>query len=347
MADPFTLQAHITDACDLQCHHCYRDERRQELDLPTWQRVLDDFTAFCQQRRIEGRVTFAGGEPLLRFTDLVTLTRQATTSGHQVHLLTNGLRLTLVWAQELKAAGCLRVQVSIDGERAAHEAIRGKDTYEAALAGLEHAATAGLARTISMTVDQTNARSVPAVAGIAAQYGAKLFVSRLVPCGRGAARAEQLLPASQWLAIMRLCLRQARKTGGNVALRDPLYGRFQGHATECSEGGVSGCACGYAGLAVEADGEAYPCRRLPVSLGNLKKVGLEEIWRSPVLEQLRDRDALGGTCGTCGWRSRCGGCRAVAWATTGSYLATDPQCPWAQSGWQNVMALGLRCLRVG
>lgn len=328
MADPFTLQAHITDVCDLQCRHCYRDQHRSELDLPTWQHILADFTAFCQQRRMPGRITFAGGEPLLRFSELLILTRQATQAGHQVHLLTNGIHLTPGWAQELKAVGCLRVQVSLDGNVTAHEAQRGPGTYAAALAGLHHAADAGLATTISMTLDQSNVQDVNAITQLAERLGAKLFISRLVPCGRGAAHAEAILPATQWLTVMRQCWQQARKTEGNVALRDPLFAPLQGKLADCPEAGVGGCACGYGGLAVESDGEAYPCRRLPIALGNLAAEGLEKIWQSPILEQLRNRDALEGACGSCAWRWQCGGCRAIAYAQTGRPHATDPQCPW-------------------
>jgi radical SAM protein with 4Fe4S-binding SPASM domain len=78
---------------------------------------------------------------------------------------------------------------------------------------------------------------------------------------------------------------------------------------------------------VEANGDVYPCRRLPVVIGNLLHDDLEEIWRGEALEQLRNRDALTDRCGRCRLRWHCGGCRAVAYALGGSALAEDPQCP--------------------
>jgi len=328
MSDPFTLQAHITDACDLQCRHCYRDQRRRELPLPAWRAILDDFTAFCRSRRIAGRVTFSGGEPLARYADLLELTRHAAQSHHQVHILTNGILLTPPRAAELKAAGCLRIQVSIDGDPAGHETLRGPGTYAAAVRGLEHAAAAGMATTISMTIGTWNTGCVDAVAQLAQRCGAKLFISRLVPCGSGAALAGQTLTPRAWLRIMRQCLRWGEKLPGGVALRDPMYARLQPRP-RAGESCVSGCACGYSGLAVESDGVAYACRRLALCLGNLTQTSLEEIWRSDALERLRDRDALEGACRTCRARWQCGGCRAIAHAVTGNAAATDPQCPWA------------------
>lgn len=344
MADPFTLQAHITDACDLECRHCYRQERRKDLDLAAWEGIVRGFTAFCERRRMAGRITFAGGEPLLRFGDLRVLMEQARAAGHQVHLLTNGIRLTAERARELAGAGCLRVQVSLDGDAVAHEAMRGAGTYAAALEGLRQAQAAGMAITISMTVDQNNVEAVGHVAEVARNLGAKLYVSRLVPCGRGAARMGQLLSAERWREVMQVCAREAQRSCGSVALRDPLYGRLNEEAEGDASGRVGGCACGYGGLAVEADGEAYPCRRLPMSLGNLAGGGWEEIWASPLLERLRDRDLLKGACGRCGWRWQCGGCRAVAWADTGDVMASDPQCAWAPSGWRRFTEL--RILRM-
>jgi hypothetical protein len=48
----------------------------------------------------------------------------------------------------------------------------------------------------------------------------------------------------------------------------------------------------------------------------------------PLFRSLRDPDALGGRCGRCDWRHRCGGSRARAYAATGDPLAADPGCSY-------------------
>ncbi|HEY7692508.1 MAG TPA: hypothetical protein VH816_09215 [Gaiellaceae bacterium] len=48
----------------------------------------------------------------------------------------------------------------------------------------------------------------------------------------------------------------------------------------------------------------------------------------PLFRSLRDPDALGGRCGRCDWRHRCGGSRARAYAATGDPLAEDPGCSY-------------------
>ena len=47
-----------------------------------------------------------------------------------------------------------------------------------------------------------------------------------------------------------------------------------------------------------------------------------------MFQQLRDPDALEGKCGECRYEALCGGCRARAYAATGSFLAEEPFCTY-------------------
>ena len=61
----FTLQWHLTQACDLHCRHCYDRSDRAAVSREEALRVLDDLDAFCRARRVAGAVSFSGGNPLL------------------------------------------------------------------------------------------------------------------------------------------------------------------------------------------------------------------------------------------------------------------------------------------
>ena len=55
----------------------------------------------------------------------------------------------------------------------------------------------------------------------------------------------------------------------------------------------------------------------------------KDIWgESPVFQQLRNPEAYGGKCGECRFEGICGGCRARAYAATGSFLAEEPFCSY-------------------
>jgi len=75
-----------------------------------------------------------------------------------------------------------------------------------------------------------------------------------------------------------------------------------------------------------------PCRRIGISVGNLKRKSLRDIWAtSRTLWRLRDRDSYKGECGRCSFWPSCRGCRAVAYAWSrarghADLFADDPQC---------------------
>ena len=91
--------------------------------------------------------------------------------------------------------------------------------------------------------------------------------------------------------------------------------------------GFIGCQAGIGQGCVTANGSVLPCVLLPVPVGNIREKPFVEIWTtSPVIQALQSRQSLQGACGSCFFKDRCGGCRAVALAKTGDYLATDERC---------------------
>ncbi len=90
---------------------------------------------------------------------------------------------------------------------------------------------------------------------------------------------------------------------------------------------TKGCLAGQAVCFVSHTGEVFPCGYLPVSSGNVKDTPFPEIWRdSQIFAELRDDSNITGKCGCCEYKKVCMGCRARAFADTGSYLATEPNC---------------------
>jgi radical SAM protein with 4Fe4S-binding SPASM domain len=87
------------------------------------------------------------------------------------------------------------------------------------------------------------------------------------------------------------------------------------------------CSIGYDGLCIMPDASVLACRRLPLTIGNLKTDSIEKIWHeSELLTQIRDKKNLKGKCNSCEHIPLCSGCRSMAFALTGDYLAEDPQC---------------------
>ena len=80
---------------------------------------------------------------------------------------------------------------------------------------------------------------------------------------------------------------------------------------------------------VDHVGNICPSGFLPIRAGNVRLDDVVAVYREhPLFRALRDPDKLGGRCGRCEWRHRCGGSRARAYAASGNPLAEDPGCAY-------------------
>ena len=90
-----------------------------------------------------------------------------------------------------------------------------------------------------------------------------------------------------------------------------------------------GCLAGTSVCFISNEGLVYPCGYLPVSAGDTCTQPFADIWNgSKVFQQLRNPKALEGKCADCRYEALCGGCRARAYAATGSFLAEEPFCTY-------------------
>jgi radical SAM protein with 4Fe4S-binding SPASM domain len=92
---------------------------------------------------------------------------------------------------------------------------------------------------------------------------------------------------------------------------------------------TKGCLAGTGVTFVSHRGEIFPCGYLPVEAGHIRRQPFQSIWEeSPLFEDLRNPDLLGGKCGICEFKKICSGCRARAHGMTLDYLAEEPFCTY-------------------
>jgi radical SAM protein with 4Fe4S-binding SPASM domain len=76
-------------------------------------------------------------------------------------------------------------------------------------------------------------------------------------------------------------------------------------------------------------GTVYPSGFLPMAAGSVRLQPLPEIYRtSPLFRSLRNPDQLQGRCGSCEFRSVCGGSRSRAFAAGGDLFGEEPWCTY-------------------
>ena len=121
---PITGSVEVTNRCNLRCAHCYinlpagdQEERRRELSLAQWRRLLEEITdAGCLW------LLLTGGEPLLR-PDFLDIYRYAKERGLLLSLFTNGTLITPAIADFLADWRPFQLEVTVYGMTA--------ETYEA------------------------------------------------------------------------------------------------------------------------------------------------------------------------------------------------------------------------
>ena len=338
----FFIQWHLTENCNLRCRHCYQGERSvEELPLADIKRTAAEAADLISEWSEAYGIVFrrsmnlTGGEPLLRH-DLFDIVEDVKARGFEVHLLTNGTLVDRVRAERMAALGVDGVQVSIDGPQEVHDVIRGAGSFAASAAGIGHLVDCGLAVTLNVTLSRSNAGHMDRIIAFASHSGARrIGFSRLVPAGKGRTLISEMLSRDE-LALLYASLQDRALIGMELVTGDPVAGqlRNKGSATNGDAGDIamSGCAAAISGLTIRSNGNVLPCRRLPVTLGNVQSDSLRQIWTdSPVLEALRDRKRYRGKCGICSRWALCRGCRAIAYAWSRAnggddFLADDPQC---------------------
>ena len=139
---PYVILA-ITDRCMYRCEHCYAKEvlgGRDSLTLDQLKELVDRF-----QQQGTGVIALEGGEPLLRFDDLVRLCEHARAQS-EVWIATTGWALTPTKASLLADAGLSGATISLDHyEPDKHNLFRGnKKAFDEAAKAIALFAQAGV-----------------------------------------------------------------------------------------------------------------------------------------------------------------------------------------------------------
>ncbi|MQL51013.1 putative heme d1 biosynthesis radical SAM protein NirJ2 [Desulfofundulus thermobenzoicus] len=315
-----------TNACNLACAHCYRDagaRAEDELSSVEAAALIDEIARAGFKIMI-----FSGGEPLLR-PDIYELVRYAAGRGLRPVFGTNGTLITGEVAEKLKRAGALAMGISLDStDPGQHDRFRGRaGSWQAAVEGMQACHRAGLPFQIHTTVVEWNYHQVEALTDLAVQLGAVAHhVFFLVPTGRAVNIEEESLRAEQYERLLHRLMKKQREVPVEVkptcapqfmriAARMGLKLRFQ-----------KGCLAGTGYCIINPVGDVQPCAYLNIPAGNIRETPFQRIWeKSPVFLRLRTEE-YGGGCGSCRYRTVCGGCRARAYFYHGDYMAEEPWC---------------------
>lgn len=242
------LELQVTRRCNLACAHCYLgDARPVDLPLDLIARAVGGF------ERMGGlRLLVSGGEPTLhpKWPEVCSLLKGF---GVRRVLLTNGIPIL---AMDIGSLGFDEVQVSIDGMRNGHEALRGPNTFDKAVLAARRVVEAGLDLSVATQVHSRNIAEMEELEALVRSLGAREWGID-APCVTGRLSESPSLGVQPELAVEAM----SRAYGGSY------------------HGGGEGSACGLHLATVGADGTVAQCGfYFDKPLGNVSE-GLETCWK--------------------------------------------------------------------
>jgi radical SAM protein with 4Fe4S-binding SPASM domain len=328
------LQWHITERCNLRCSHCYQEGYSgAELSFDEILGVLRQYIELLKSwkggKRTFGHITVSGGEPFVRedFFDILEAFRSRK-KDLSFSILTNGSLIDSATAKSLKVLEPRFVQVSLEGSEATHDSIRGPGSYARTLSAIRHLKSEGLRTLISFTAHRANYREFGSVVDAGRRLKAdRVWADRLIPSGAGSGMRSMALTPEETREFFGVMKRSSRRSildplkRTEVAMQRALQFLFSGERPYR-------CTAGESLITVQPNGDLYPCRRMPIAVGNLKKTTLAELYNSSgLLKRLRDRNSVPEGCEGCLYGSLCsGGLKCLSYAMTADPFKADPGC---------------------
>ena len=306
---PPKISIGVTEACPLQCRHCYADcahaPKPGELSADRWIRVLTDLAG-----RGVIQAYMEGGEPLAK-PGIMDILR-AITPVMMTLLRTHGSGLSKSVAKDLAAAGLGRVCVDLMGADAAtHDAHTGvAGSFTEACAAIQHAVSAGIKTDALVIMTRQTAPHLSCIASLAQGLGAKrLGILRLYPLGRAKLSWDELA----------LTLDAQTQALASLVVPPGFRVMQSWHPYDHN--------CCWQAAAINAFGRAIGCMYLReyVDYGDATAIPYDQIWKNnPLYRQLRSGN-VEKSCSECsGTQGSHGGCRSTAYAWHGRWNAPDP-----------------------
>ena len=321
-ADVFTLQWHLTQACDLSCRHCYDRSARAEMTRDTALETLAEFDDFCRDRNVRGQISLSGGNPLL-YPHFFEIYDRAAKAGFSLAILGNPSSRAVM--EDIAAvARPIYFQVSLEGLPEHNDSIRGRGHFDRTLEFLDVLHDLDIQGQVMLTLTRDNMNQVLPLAEMLEGRVWGLAFNRLSPVGRGAALA---LPDPERFQNFLEDYCKAAERLSVLSFKDNMLNAHLARTNRTIFGGCTGFGCGAAFnfMALLPDGEVHACRKFPSLIGHADRTTLGEIYDGPEAARYRRRSRA---CRGCSISAICGGCLAVM-SGLGLDLAEDrdPYCP--------------------
>jgi len=279
----------ITAKCMFRCEHCYAINALRSKEVLPREVLIETVEALC--RSGVGVLSLEGGEPMLRYADLLAALRQI--GGRATPFIaTTGWGLDARKAAELAEAGLVAAQISLDHyvpEK--HDAFRGNPkAFDTAANAVRLHRDAGVFPILAVCATREVLRA----------GGLFRYLELANDLGAGMIQVIDPLPAGNYLRAKDAILTPAELDEiidfHRVANTDPRYEGFPAVSARAHVEHESRFGCGMGGntmLYIDASGNVQPCVYTPMAAGNVLDEDLEAILAR--MRSMFDK-SVGGLC---------------------------------------------------
>ncbi len=325
-----TFQWHITDQCNFRCSHCYQDSYTEPgASYEDQLLILEKLSAFvlaCKKvhGKVRAHINFTGGEPFVRKDFLKLLKATKAKRLFSFAILSNGYLLSDEGLSELKRLGPRFIQISLEGGRKTNDRIRGKGSYTKIISAIRTYRKFKIPVMLSFTANAVNYNEFGKVVKVGRKYGAfKVWTDRYLPSNDS---DELCLSTSQVREFFEIIKKEQHKS------KYYFFSKTQVSANRALQFLVSGghpyrCSAGRTLLAILPQGDIMPCRRLPITVGNILKEDLVQLYlNNDILKDIR-KPEVDEACTACYYKNSCaGGLKCLSYAKSNNYKLKDPNC---------------------
>lgn len=314
--DSISFQWHITDLCNLRCKHCYQENFKDDNDLSLDKIKIIINNLSLQFNKISVNIT--GGEPLFKkdlfeILDILSESKQIK----RFNIITNGTLLNLKNIEKLEEYKKLEeLKISIDGIKL-NDLIRGNGILQIVSKNIK--IIKNIKKIIMFTASSINYSEIEDVIQYSNENADGIIIERFVPLGTGLNMKDAYLKSNEWEYIVRYISDIYQIENLNE------LAKFRAFYIDFYSDEIYGALCNIGeSFAIMPDGTIYPCRRLPINLGN----ALNEFNIKKKINDFRRmiEENLDIKCKSCKNFNECIGCRAGVYAIKNNLFYFDEQC---------------------
>ncbi|HPC38981.1 MAG TPA: radical SAM protein [Exilispira sp.] len=343
----FHIQWHLLNRCNLRCSHCYQYDysKNDELSIQQLKSIADNLDRTMRRWGSKLNLLLTGGEPLLK-EDLFELMNYLETRKNiiEVDIITNATLLSSKIKQLEKFKKCKNILFSLEGVSAnTNDRIRGEGVFEKVIEQIKYIDSKRFKKILMFTISKKNYEDAFKLIDFGKKYGLDaVIIEKLVPIGQSEDDFSNVLTKNMLRKIWDYLLiengydiaKSYEFRALKIEFKQKSYFtkffknkfNFKNKEKIKTSIKVANCIVGKDGAAIMPDGSVYPCRRLPISIGNLLDKEFYEIFEnSKILKDLKNKDLLKGKCKECDAKD-CFGCKAMVYAVKKDLFSQDPHC---------------------